>query len=248
MSVRVRFRHLAGPEKNRIDDVRLPALLGSAPEADVRAEGAALHHARVFERDGEIAGALPGLLSRVGRVKIFGSPREGCQTVSMGPVFDEARVALSDLLAALVPYLEQQHGVKHVEMMQLGLDAAAFRAAGFEGQQVFTYRSALTPGDEAATFKSFKESARRNVRRAERLGLHGQRRSDQHRGHDEQRIERHREEVDEDRDQRDSAKAPDQDRHEPDADGELQTAVIPEHARRPGTTGRCEHDCGNRSE
>ncbi len=85
-------------------------------------------------------------------------------------------------------------------------------------------------------------------RRAERLGRHGQRRSHQHSGHDEQRIERHGEEVDEDRDERDSAKAPDQDRHEPDADGELQTAVIPEHARRPGTTARCEHDCGNRSE
>ena len=39
MSVRVRFRHLAGPEKDRIDDVRLPALLGSAPEADVRRRG-----------------------------------------------------------------------------------------------------------------------------------------------------------------------------------------------------------------
>ena len=125
----------------------------------------------VFERDGDIVGALPGLLSRVGKIRIFGSPREGCQTVSMGPVFDAQRLPLPELLAALVPYLEQQHGIRHMELMQHGLDAGALRAAGFEGNPVFTYRSALTPGDEAATFKAFKESARRNVRRAERLGL-----------------------------------------------------------------------------
>ena len=54
MSVRVRFRHLDGQDQDRLDEVRLPALIGSAPEADVRAERAAAHHARVFEREGEI--------------------------------------------------------------------------------------------------------------------------------------------------------------------------------------------------
>jgi S1-C subfamily serine protease len=54
MSVRVRFRHLDGQDEGRLDEVTLPALLGSASEADVRADGAAAHHARVFERDGEV--------------------------------------------------------------------------------------------------------------------------------------------------------------------------------------------------
>ncbi len=54
MNVRVRFRHLDGLGRDRFDDVRLPALLGSAAEADVRVERAAAHHARVFEREGEI--------------------------------------------------------------------------------------------------------------------------------------------------------------------------------------------------
>jgi len=54
MSVRVRFRHLDGQDENRLDEVSLPALIGSAPEADVFAERAAAHHARVFEREGEI--------------------------------------------------------------------------------------------------------------------------------------------------------------------------------------------------
>jgi S1-C subfamily serine protease len=37
-----------------VDEVTLPAVLGSGPEADVRAEGAAPRHALVFEREGEI--------------------------------------------------------------------------------------------------------------------------------------------------------------------------------------------------
>jgi S1-C subfamily serine protease len=54
MSIRVRFRHLDGQDRDRVDEVLLPALIGSAAEADVRTERAAAHHARVFERDGEI--------------------------------------------------------------------------------------------------------------------------------------------------------------------------------------------------
>jgi S1-C subfamily serine protease len=54
MSVRVRFRHLDGRDRDKLDEVVLPALVGSAPGADVRAEGASAHHARVFEREGEI--------------------------------------------------------------------------------------------------------------------------------------------------------------------------------------------------
>ncbi len=54
MPARVRFRHLSGPRQGEVQDVALPAVLGSSSGADVRAEGASARHARVFERDGEI--------------------------------------------------------------------------------------------------------------------------------------------------------------------------------------------------
>jgi S1-C subfamily serine protease len=48
-------------------EVALPALLGSGPEADVKAEGAAPRHARVFEREGEIVAQVvdPGQVLRL---------------------------------------------------------------------------------------------------------------------------------------------------------------------------------------
>ncbi len=54
LPARVRFRHLSGPRRGEVDEVTLPAVLGSGPEADVRAPGSAPRHAVVFERDGEI--------------------------------------------------------------------------------------------------------------------------------------------------------------------------------------------------
>ncbi len=67
MSVRVRFRRLDGPAKDTLDEVELPALIGSGPEAHVKAEGASARHARVFERDGEIVlqAAEAGVLLRL---------------------------------------------------------------------------------------------------------------------------------------------------------------------------------------
>ena len=125
----------------------------------------------VYEDDGAIVGILPGLLMTVGRWRVFGSPLPGWQSVSMGPAYDPARVETAQLIAVLVPYLERHHRVDHVELLHSGLEAAAMEAAGFRREPVFTYRARLYPGDETRTFKSLKDSARRNVKRAERLGL-----------------------------------------------------------------------------
>lgn len=125
----------------------------------------------LVEDDNGIVAAFPGLLVKVSRWRLFGSPLAGWQTVSLGPVFDPARFDTAAFAKATVDYLEREHQVNHIEMLHLGLDPAGMRAAGFEDQNVFTYRARLFPGDEAATFKQLKMSARRNVKRAQRLGL-----------------------------------------------------------------------------
>jgi predicted ATP-grasp superfamily ATP-dependent carboligase len=125
----------------------------------------------MFERDSDTVGCLPGLLTRAGPWQLFGSPRSGWQTVSMGPVFDAARLSTGEMMDALVPYLERRHRVAHIELMHLALDPVAMQGAGFRGEHVVTYTAPLFPGDPASALRRLKDSARRNIRRAERLGL-----------------------------------------------------------------------------
>src|SRR5256885_15393559 len=47
------------------------------------------------------------------------------------------------------------------------------RGLGFRGEPAPTFRAPLYPDDEQRTFRGLKDSARRNVRRAERLGVVG---------------------------------------------------------------------------
>jgi hypothetical protein len=125
----------------------------------------------VFERDGAVAACLPGLVRRVGPWRLFGSPMAGWQTISLGPAFDPGRASTAELLETLVPHLERRHRVSHIELMLPGLDPEAMRAFGFQGEAVGTYRATLFPGEEARALKAMKDSARRNVKRGERLGL-----------------------------------------------------------------------------
>jgi len=124
-----------------------------------------------FEQDGHIVGCLPGMLQRRGPLRLFGSPPPGWQTVSMGPAFDPHRVDSRMILAALLPYLQQQCRVDHIELLTHDLDSQTMAEFGFEGEPIETYRAELTPDDPQGTFKAIKDSARRNIRRAERLGL-----------------------------------------------------------------------------
>ena len=125
----------------------------------------------LLEQGGEIVGCLPGLLGQLGFLRLFGSPPPGAQTPSMGPAFDRQRVSTQALVAALVPYLERRHGVHHVEVMTSAFDPAAMQASGFRGLPEPTYRAPLLRADAARYLKTWKDSARRNVRRAEKLGL-----------------------------------------------------------------------------
>jgi hypothetical protein len=124
----------------------------------------------VFERENDIVGCLPGLLVRVGPLRLFGSPLPGWQSTAIGPLFDASRVSTAELSAALISFLERHHGVHHIEIMSGTLDHAAMRAAGFKGDPVPTFRCRLL-ADENAQRKSLKDSARRNIRRAVGLGL-----------------------------------------------------------------------------
>lgn len=125
----------------------------------------------IVEKDGEPVACLPGLVSTAGPFRMFGSPRAGWQTTSLGPAFDERLATTAEIMGAVVPHLEREHRVAHIEIMHTGLDPAAMQAAGFEGQPVFTYRAPLFPDDPDRTFRQLKDSARRNVNRARRLGI-----------------------------------------------------------------------------
>jgi predicted ATP-grasp superfamily ATP-dependent carboligase len=89
----------------------------------------------------------------------------------MGPAFDPHRVSTAELFEELVPFLEQRFGISYIEMLHSDLDPAAMRSAGFTGEPVCTYRARLYPGEEERALRAMKDSARRNVRRAQRLGL-----------------------------------------------------------------------------
>ena len=169
-------REATGPDLDRWDDIvrrfanhRVVHLRAWVESLETSGRGRPVY--LVFERDGETVACLPGLVTTVAGLRLFGSPLSGWQTVSMGPAFDPARVSTADLLAATVQYLERHHHVAHIELMHSGLDPDSMRALGFEGQAVPTYRAPLFPGDPDRAFRAMKDSARRNVRRAERLGL-----------------------------------------------------------------------------
>jgi hypothetical protein len=125
----------------------------------------------VFEKAGEIVGCLPGIVSEVGPFRLFGSPPPASQSVSMGPVFDPERVTTDELMEVALPFLETRLGVHHMEIMSPDLDPSAMLGRGFRGDPWPTYRVPLYPGDERRTLKGLKDSARRNVARAVKLGL-----------------------------------------------------------------------------
>ncbi len=125
----------------------------------------------VFEKDGQLVGCLPGFLVNMGPLRLFGSPLPGWQTLSMGPVYDRSRLSTREMIPPLVKYLEKHYGVHHIELLTDGLEHEVMGKLGFESKPAATFRAQMFPGDEARTMKGLKESARRNVRRAVKLGL-----------------------------------------------------------------------------
>ncbi|MDQ5845962.1 MAG: ATP-grasp domain-containing protein [Acidobacteriota bacterium] len=125
----------------------------------------------VYEKKNEIVGCLPGYLTSIGPLRLFGSPLQGWQTVSMGPAFDHLRTSTEELIAPLLPFLELSHGVHHVELISSSLNQQTLEDLHFRSETLPTYRAPLFPGDEQRALRAMKDSARRNVRRGEKLGL-----------------------------------------------------------------------------
>jgi hypothetical protein len=134
----------------------------------------------ILERDGDIVACLAGVISEIGPLRLFGSPPPASQTVSMGPAFDEQRVTVPELMEVVLPYLERQLGVHHIEIMSPDLDPGTMLALGFRGEPWPTYRAPLYPRDEKRTLKGLKENARRNIARGKKLGLEVRFEQDEH--------------------------------------------------------------------
>jgi len=125
----------------------------------------------VYEKDKQVVGCLPGFLTNIGPLRLFGSPMQGWQTVSMGPVFDKNAVTAEELVTALLNFLGTRYGVHHVEMISSDLDQQTLENLRFRNEPLPTYRAPLFPGNEQAGMRLMKDSARRNVRRGIKLGL-----------------------------------------------------------------------------
>lgn len=125
----------------------------------------------IFEKGNQIVGCLPGFLTNIGPLRLFGSPLQGWQTVSMGPVFDKNLVNTQQLISPLIEYLENEYSVHHIEIISRELEEKALGDLRFRSEPLPTFRMRMFPGNEERSMKLMKDSARRNVRRARKLGL-----------------------------------------------------------------------------
>ena len=96
--MRVRFRRLTGPASGMQAEVALPALIGSGPDADMKTEGAALSHARVFERHGEIVAQVvaPELVLRLSGEELHEAVLREGDVIELGPGGPRLRLEAAD--------------------------------------------------------------------------------------------------------------------------------------------------------
>ena len=153
----------------QFEDHRVTHTLGWLRSLEASIKGKLLF--LVYEKHGEIVACLPGMIVNVGFLKLFGSPLPGWQTVSMGPIFNDERITCSEVIEPLASFLELNHGVHHIEILGKNLDPGAMCESSFRGRQEFTFEGPLFPQDENKALKQMKGSTRRNIARAQELGL-----------------------------------------------------------------------------
>jgi CelD/BcsL family acetyltransferase involved in cellulose biosynthesis len=124
----------------------------------------------VFESSADVVGAMPGYIVRLGPFTVFGSPLEGSQTESMGPVFDAQCTTGAAITAAAIPLLESEFNVHHMEIASRGFDCGEMEALGFRSYSQFTYRAALFPDEADHGFAKMNPKVRSRVRKCLRAG------------------------------------------------------------------------------
>lgn len=125
----------------------------------------------VLERDGTAVGLCPGFVTRIALFRLFGSPMEGWQAGTMGPLCLSDGVSVQDLLEALVSYLEREHKTHHIELICRGLQNDGIERLGFVAEPVPTQVVQLFPGDEERAMRALPQKTRNQLRKALKLGL-----------------------------------------------------------------------------
>lgn len=125
----------------------------------------------IFEKNGTVVGAIPGILLKITVFKAFMSPMEGWQTQSLGPVFDRKMTSDQEIVDALIPFLLKTYGVQYIEISSTFLDSYVMKSAGFHGEAIYTQRAQLCPQKPEETFAGIKSKTRNQIRKALKQGL-----------------------------------------------------------------------------
>src|SRR2546422_6483760 len=78
----------------------------------------------ILELDGQVVGCVPGLLVRLGFVRLFGSPLPGWQTPRMGPLFDSRRGHTPGVWASPLRFLSRRARVRQHAVLANRLSVA----------------------------------------------------------------------------------------------------------------------------
>ena len=123
---------------------------------------------------GELVAAVPGFLTRRGPFRLFGSPLRGTLTSYLGPLGIAPAVQGENLLALVSEcnaFARRTWGVRYARytLRDTPAETPTFDQT-WTVQRPGSYRLEL-PSDEASLWSGLKSDCRRNIRRAERLGV-----------------------------------------------------------------------------
>jgi len=121
-----------------------------------------------------LTGALPGFLTRRGPFRLFGSPLRGTMTSYLGPVGLDLKTdaELFHLLESCCDFACREWGASYARFTLRDAPKAVPTGLGanWEQQRPRSYRLDLSPGKDAL-WARLKSDCRRNIRRAQQLGI-----------------------------------------------------------------------------
>jgi hypothetical protein len=141
-------------------------------EASSSGIGFPLRFIGVFER-GDLVAAVPGFLTRRGPFRLFGSPLRGLMTSYLGPVVLPGSDAdVIDLVDRSSRFARKRWRVAYTRfsLRDAPVDEPPYLGPDWRHEMPRSYRVDLTMG-VASLWAGLKSDCRRNVRKAERLGI-----------------------------------------------------------------------------